>query len=286
MAPPYTSSLGTSLLCTVTPLFLLSDPRLLRSCRIASAHARTACVLGPHHALLTPPVFCSHAAMPVLFCSRAVTPRASLQRRLACVPLTRLNPPCAPTPHAHACHYFLGPPVPVPPISVPALLCRAHVRPALQRLGPLASAPSAPIRRRMHARAVPAQRPRSRVHTSTPPEPPPRRLVPARLHTCSRARACPCRSPPLNPRCLSPSLLLPQATSARSAAPLALALPRPAPPLILAGPHTARPRPRAAALLRARCPSVSYFARPPLSWAELPPWLLRLRAHAPGPARA
>jgi hypothetical protein len=172
----------------------------LRAARLRPGLAPAALARVLHAIALSGPLASSisvpqpHAATPVLLCSRAATPRASLQCRLACVPLTHLNPPCAPTPRAHACHCFLGPPVPLPPISVPALLCRARVRPAFQRLGPLVSAPSAPIRRRVHARAVPAQRPRSRVHTSTPPEPPLRRLVPARLHTCSRARACPCRA--------------------------------------------------------------------------------------------
>jgi hypothetical protein len=37
-------------------LFLrLPDPRSPRPCRIAPAHARTACVLGPRHVLFTPP---------------------------------------------------------------------------------------------------------------------------------------------------------------------------------------------------------------------------------------
>jgi hypothetical protein len=64
---------------------------------------------------------------------------------------------------------------------VPALLCRARVRPALQRLGPLASAPSAPICRRV------ASRPRSaRLH------PPAALQLPRPTCTClplSRVRA-------------------------------------------------------------------------------------------------
>jgi hypothetical protein len=158
-SPPCTSSLYIAPLPPFVAVSALTLVLSLRSC------ARPNCVHSwPVLRLLTPPIFCSHAAMP--------------QPQLC----------------SHARHCFLGPPVPAPPISVPALLCRAHARPALQRLGPLTSVPSAPIRHRVPARAVPAQRPRSRVHTSTPPEPPPRRLVPARLRTCSGARACPRRA--------------------------------------------------------------------------------------------
>jgi hypothetical protein len=39
----------TSLLCIAPLLLLLSYPRLLWSCHVASAHARIACVLGPRH---------------------------------------------------------------------------------------------------------------------------------------------------------------------------------------------------------------------------------------------
>jgi hypothetical protein len=59
-----------------TPPPLLPDPCSPRPCRIAPAHARTACVLGPRHVLLTPPVFCSHGA----------TPRPQLHLRLHRVP--------------------------------------------------------------------------------------------------------------------------------------------------------------------------------------------------------
>jgi hypothetical protein len=169
----------TLLPCTLSPCIALATAGLaLASVLPRCFCARPNCVRSwPVLCLLTPPVFCSHAA----------TPRPQLR--------------------SHARHCFLGPSVPAPPKSVPALLCRARARPALQRPGPLASAPSAPVRRRAHARAVPAQRPRSRVHTSTPPELPPHRLVPARLHTSSRARAYPRRA------------LMPSACTARARAP-------------------------------------------------------------------
>jgi hypothetical protein len=102
----YTNSVTASPPCT-SSLCIAPPPSSIAISVLTLVLSRRSCARPnyvhswPVLRLLTPPVFCSHAAMPW------------------------------PQLRSHARHCFLGPPVPAPPISVPALLCRARARPAL-----------------------------------------------------------------------------------------------------------------------------------------------------------
>jgi hypothetical protein len=204
-----------------------------------SAHARTARVLGRvtsclHHsraAAAAPlararqyrePRACSSAATPILFYSRAATPRASFPCRLAPVPLTRLchasrasrvhtraygrpllasarspAPAQAEPPHTALAHALqpsasaplLGPPE--PPLCASARLAPAEPPPRAQQLPP---AP-APVR---CAPACACARPAARAAS----HPSPRRAAAARLEP--PAPACPA---PARPRASAAQLL-------------------------------------------------------------------------------
>jgi hypothetical protein len=114
MPPPCTSSLGTSLPYTVTPLLLLSDPRLLRPCRIIPAHARTARVIGPHHAA-------AHASESALRTTACSGPFASAR--------------AAPVFHLHnpLCFAPAAPPAPPRSCSTPPARTAPALAPATPR---------------------------------------------------------------------------------------------------------------------------------------------------------
>jgi hypothetical protein len=75
--PPVTVTLQ---LLPLLLLLLLPDPRLLRSCHVASTHARIACVLGPRLILLRPPAPDYHQVLHA--------------RGLAVLVLAYAKPPC------------------------------------------------------------------------------------------------------------------------------------------------------------------------------------------------
>jgi hypothetical protein len=193
-----------------------------------SAHARTVRVLGrvtsclhrSRAAAAAPlararqyrePRACSSAATPILFCSRAATSRASFQRRLARVPLTRLRhasrashvhtraygrpllasarspaPAQAEPPHsalAHTLQPSAGAPLlglPEPPLCAPARLAPVEPPPRAQQLPP---AP-APVR---CAPACACARPAARAASHLSPC----RAAAARLEPPARARPAP-----------------------------------------------------------------------------------------------
>jgi hypothetical protein len=130
-------------------LLLLPDPRSPRPCRIALAHARTACVLGLRHVLLTPPMSDHHQVLHAraLLSSYWSTPNC----RAKAPPARPLMPPAWRCPHMllHA-----------PPAARGRLHCASTPAPARRRLAQrsLRSSARSPAPAELPATNLPAPR--------------------------------------------------------------------------------------------------------------------------------
>jgi hypothetical protein len=198
------SGLAASLPRTPEPRAFLArvTPCLHRPCATAAASLARARQYREHQP-------CSSAATPVLFCSRATTPRAPLQHRVARVPLTHLRDASRTSRvHLRACGRPLlasarspAPAAPKPSRCALHLLARSSPPPALCswarpscRAAWIPSAGAAPAPAHAAVRALRSTRAPARAAPAEPPAPP----ALARLHACRAPLAA------LRPHSLAP----------------------------------------------------------------------------------